>query len=314
MDGYVELWDMASGQLVTRYEPAFDTFFQVDWSPDGCHFLTRHGPSLHPTDDTVLVWDAVQAEVITVIPVVRLPEFVRDAAWSPDGQRIAAVTNNGLANVYDPFTGAIVTTYTGHAAGTFLIDVTWSPDGQWVASSGYGGVRIWDSQTGEERLRLDGLGGAVGGLKWSPAGDRICTASSDIEMGGASAAVRIFDAATGRQQLLITGHTSGLWECGWSPNGRRVFSTSLDGTARVWDAATGAELLRLPAPTLFGLYAAWSPSGEYLATSGDSQPARVWRVWQSTQELLDYARECCVLRELTATEREQFGLPARAPR
>jgi hypothetical protein len=31
-------------------------------------------------------------------------------------------------------------------------------------------------------------------------------------------------------------------------------------------------------------------------------------VWQSTEELIQYAKECCVFRELTPEERQQFGL------
>jgi WD40 repeat protein len=121
--------------------------------------------------------------------------------------------------------------------------------------------------------------------------------------------IRLWDAGTGQLQRVIYGHAAAVWRCGWSPDGRRVFSTSQDGTTRIWDAATGAELLRLPTPSIWFVDAFWSPSGKYLATTGDEQPARLWRVWQSTQELVDYARQCCVLRDLTAKEREQFGLP-----
>jgi hypothetical protein len=32
------------------------------------------------------------------------------------------------------------------------------------------------------------------------------------------------------------------------------------------------------------------------------------RVWQSTDELIQYAKACCVLRELTPAERQQFRL------
>jgi hypothetical protein len=35
---------------------------------------------------------------------------------------------------------------------------------------------------------------------------------------------------------------------------------------------------------------------------------RVFPAWQTTQELIDYAGECCVVRELMEAEREQFGL------
>jgi hypothetical protein len=33
--------------------------------------------------------------------------------------------------------------------------------------------------------------------------------------------------------------------------------------------------------------------------------------WHSNQDQIDYAYECCVFRELTAEERELFGLPER---
>jgi hypothetical protein len=33
--------------------------------------------------------------------------------------------------------------------------------------------------------------------------------------------------------------------------------------------------------------------------------------WHTREELIAYARECCLIRQLTADERELFGLPAR---
>jgi hypothetical protein len=33
------------------------------------------------------------------------------------------------------------------------------------------------------------------------------------------------------------------------------------------------------------------------------------RVWRSTDELVTHAKDCCVIRELTPEERQQFGLP-----
>jgi WD40 repeat protein len=96
----------------------------------------------------------------------------------------------------------------------------------------------------------------------------------------------------------------------------------MDGTARVWDvstalglskaeglktgANTGVELLRYP-----GFSAAWSPSGNRIATADTDGTLKVFPAWQELQELTDYARDCCVVRELTAEERVQFGLAAR---
>jgi hypothetical protein len=74
--------------------------------------------------------------------------------------------------------------------------------------------------------------------------------------------------------------------------------------------------LTLSTPNDFVLYPYWSPDGKNLLTTifniiDTSSPARsgVWRVWQSTDELIDYAKECCSFRQLTPEESQQFGLP-----
>jgi WD40 repeat protein/DNA-binding SARP family transcriptional activator len=318
MDGIIQEWDVETGNRLRVLEPVWDILNQVAISPDGRYFLTR-GDSVipgfipKPTYDVILVWDYAAGKINNIIPVVSLQKgFSRDAAWSPDGKRIAAVTTNGLAKVYDAFGGQELASFTGHPAGIFLISVAWSPDGKWIGTAGSAGeplVRIWDAQTGQERMKLEHQDDAMF-VRWSPSGDRICTASGSVESGGKDNAIRLWDAQTGQLQQVIYGHTAAIERCSWSPDGHRVFSTSIDGTTRIWDAATGAELLRLPTPTIWWVDATWSPTGKYLATVGDNQPTRLWRVWQSTQELIDYARQCCVVRELTAKEREQFGLPA----
>jgi WD40 repeat protein len=86
-------------------------------------------------------------------------------------------------------------------------------------------------------------------------------------------------------------------------------TASNDGTVRIWGASTGDELLTLSVPVVYGLYAWWSPDGQHLAIAGVDTLVSVWRVWQSTEELVDYAKECCLFRELTAEEREGFALP-----
>jgi WD40 repeat protein len=312
MDGVVREWDVVTGRQLRALEPVQDSIVRIALSPDGQYFLTMQMLATSSPMDLVLVWDYAQGKIINTIPVVSVDSgFVRAAAWSPDSKRIAAVTSNGLAKVYDAFTGQELASFTGHPAGNFIVAVGWSPDGKGIGSAGMREklVRIWDAQTGQERMKLEHKDDA-NFVSWSPAGDHICTASGSIESGGTDNVIRLWDAQTGELQRVIYGHTAGVWRCSWSPDGRRVYSVSQDGTTRIWDAATGAELLRLATPTIWSEDAFWSPDGKYLATVGDNQPTRLWRVWQSTQELIDYARTCCVIRELTAKEREQFGLPA----
>jgi len=53
----------------------------------------------------------------------------------------------------------------------------------------------------------------------------------------------------------------------------------------------------------------WSPDGTRLAGAGTLPSVEIYRVWQSTEDLFAYTRECCLVRELTLEERQQFGLP-----
>jgi hypothetical protein len=79
---------------------------------------------------------------------------------------------------------------------------------------------------------------------------------------------------------------------------------------KVWDAASGAEVLSFRAPG--AVYSVnWSPDGQYVIAAGYFNPPVIRRAWQSTEDLIVHARECCVTRELTPEEREQFGLPER---
>jgi hypothetical protein len=56
----------------------------------------------------------------------------------------------------------------------------------------------------------------------------------------------------------------------------------------------------------------WSPDGTHLLAADQTlNEPLIRRAWQSTEQLIAHAYDCCVIRELTPQEREQFGLPER---
>ena len=124
----------------------------------------------------------------------------------------------------------------------------------------------------------------------------------------AGSTCRVWDGETGEELLAFRSHTKATWPGSWSPDGGRIATFGNEGTVRIWDSTTGDELLTLSVPVLYGGYAWWSPDGGHLAVVGSETLISVWRVWQTTQELIDYAKECCVFRQLTEAERAQFGL------
>jgi WD40 repeat protein len=158
-------------------------------------------------------------------------------------------------------------------------------------------------------MRLEGHAENLSAVAWSPDGTKLASGSADGE-------VRIWDAATGDLRWRLPGHQSPVNALAWSPNSARLasasgqpFGTSRDNTIRIWDMAAGAELLVLAGHSRPVMDVAWSPDGTQLASASQDGSARIWRIWQTLDALRTHAEQCCAVRELTAVERKQFGLP-----
>jgi WD40 repeat protein len=135
---------------------------------------------------------------------------------------------------------------------------------------------------------------------WSPDGTRIATYTGN-KIGN------IWDAGTGEKLLQFSGHIGQVWGLFWSPTGERLATGGYDNTVRVWDTTTGEQVLHYSFDRKVD-HVDWSPDGLSLLIT-NSDRLLVLPVWNSTQELIDYAHECCLVRELTPEEQEFFGLP-----
>jgi hypothetical protein len=99
----------------------------------------------------------------------------------------------------------------------------------------------------------------------------------------------------------------------WSQNGERI-AFGVSGLGASWvivlDAMTGAQVASYTVSLGAVPAVDWSPDGKSLLVMSEKDPQPyIFPAWQTTEELIAYAKECCAWRELTAEEREQFGLP-----
>jgi WD40 repeat protein len=91
-------------------------------------------------------------------------------------------------------------------------------------------------------------------------------------------------------------------------------TASEDGTSNLWlisgeTRVTGINLLTFARHTSIVYDAAWSPDGTRVITASGDSTAKLWRIWPTLSELVVFADQCCVIRELSLEERQQFGLP-----
>jgi eukaryotic-like serine/threonine-protein kinase len=190
------------------------------------------------------------------------------AAFSPDGRRIATVSADKTARLWDAATGAALAVLAGHT--DLVYGVAWSPDGtRLVTSSHDRTARVWDTHTGETLLVLSGHADRVCTAAYSPDGARIVTASWDRS-------ARVWDAHTGAQLLELRGHAHVLYSAAFSPDGERIVTASQDKTARIWDARSGAPLASLVGHGDYVADAVYSPDGAHILTASADRTARIW--------------------------------------
>jgi WD40 repeat protein len=302
-DGAIRIWDATNGEelLVLDAHPGGAGY--LSWSPDGRRIVTTG------RNDPALIWDSVTGEQLLSVPAFA-GAFFYDANWSPDGSWIVASSfPDHRTLVFDATTGETITTVQDEACG-FLMHPSWSPYGDRFitgchVSEGDTPARVWDAATGMELLTLESRDGRSVQGEWSPDGERIA-------VGYGNGTARVRDAATGEVLTSFAGNTGNIIDLNWSPDGTRIACGDEAGWVKVWDAATGEEVLAF---FMSGHVdrVEWSPDGQQLITAGGFRVPGVRRAWQSTEELIEYARECCVFRELTDAERQQYGLPARSP-
>ena len=103
------------------------------------------------------------------------------------------------------------------------------------------------------------------------------------------------------------GHTSAVYSIHLSPDENLMYTASGDGTVRVFELETGVELLVYEIGGWID--ADLSPNGTQLLVASTEGDAYIYPVWETVEDLIDYARDCCLVYELTPEEREQFGLP-----
>jgi hypothetical protein len=100
------------------------------------------------------------------------------AAFSPDGRRIVAASDDNSARLWDAATGQQIPALQGHSGPVW--SASFSPDGQRiVTASSDNSARLWDAATGKEIATLQGHTDSILSAAFGPDGERIVTASWD---------------------------------------------------------------------------------------------------------------------------------------
>ncbi|HEX5969885.1 MAG TPA: WD40 repeat domain-containing protein, partial [Intrasporangium sp.] len=252
----VRVIDVGTGRTATRI-PAEDPF-SAAISPNGTRV------AIGGDEVTATVVDAVTGKrLLTLTP--RDGDKPLDIAWSPDGRSFATAQSDGTARVWDGSTGDAVVSVPAHTGLIWELD--WSPDGSRLATAGDDGTaRV--SEITEDGFRTEftfsaqetSRGGGVGGVSFSPDGQRLLAGDSAITSS------MIWDASATGGGELANVRDGGVE---FTPDGRGLLAFSDEHGVYIADTETGERLSQIRPPPVPQVYwAEMSDDGRLLATLG----------------------------------------------
>jgi hypothetical protein len=196
-----------------------------------------------------------------------------EVVFSPDGRRLASVDGGEAIRLWDAATlKELRRIEVRHPRS-----LAFSPDGTTLAAGcdyDSSGARLWDVNSGEELLRLDGEKGALARLAFSPDGRTLAS--------GGEQAVRLWEVCTGRERASVETTPYWLSALAFLPDGRSLAGAGeekgrVGGHVRIWELAGGRVRFRRGYQSPDGISGlAVTADGRTLITGGSDQRIRVW--------------------------------------
>lgn len=224
----------------------------------------------------LLLSPPIFAEIITESPLYAFPSMARlqghsdavnDVAYSPDDSRLISVSSDGHIKVWSATTATELFEFDKKAV---VIDFDFSPDGQFIATGSFGGIDLWQVDSGTKVSSLKVHDSTVISLAYSSDGQRLVSSAffSDV--------AKVSDVSSGAELLTLAGHTGAVTAVAYSPSGQQIASASEDKTIKLWRADSGQLWVDLIGHTRDVKTLAYAADGSRLVSGGFDKTIRVW--------------------------------------
>jgi len=279
----------------------------VTYSPDGKLLATVS------SDKEIILWEAATGKELMTLR--GHSQAIEDIAFSPDGKYLATASDDKTVKLWNALSGQELRTLGGHT--DIIWKISFSADGKLLATGGNESAKVWDVNTGQSILNLEGQHAPVA---FSPAGMYLATSGDDgmtniwkVEtweeylslpyaanalafspdekrLVTAMTELKVWDVMNGEELVTMGEFTAVVMGIEFNPDGSQLAVGSQDGTVSVWDSQTGKRLFILAGHAGAVNDVAFNPEctaspiapfewcGEWLATASRDGTAKVWDV------------------------------------
>lgn len=216
--------ESSSNPLETLLAELLPTSFQLFPSPNGDYL------GVIDANYSLNVVDMIEGKSAYVIS--EHSDWIRNIAWSADGNLLATASDDQMVGIWDARTGEMQHFLSGHS--DWVRDVDFSPDSKILASAGDDGLlRFWDTTTGDELGATDNIGSYLLTVRWSP-NQRYLAAQSSEEF------LYLWD-ANNNQLLFTSGEPTLPGSLKWIGD-QQLQVQSRDGALMQWTPENGLEV------------------------------------------------------------------------
>ncbi|MDC0175470.1 protein kinase [Planctomycetaceae bacterium] len=273
VDGYIDVWDIHSGERLYRVEGFSQPVGKPTLSPDGQWLVASGG---HAPRFVHASTGQACGRQLPCPSDIKTPNVL---AISSDGRWAVVSGRSDALELVDIGSGRAVRSING-SFPRYGCRVAISTDSKWVvAASKNNGCKLYDLKSGT--MVHDLLApGAISTLSFSSDARQLAV--------GVSGGIKIFDLDSGKPRLEISEVSGGNpRRMAWSPDGRFLATTRFEGgddapeEARkvwIWDTETGTETSQLPAQSSTVECISFGPDGEMLITGDNDGTMRLWNL------------------------------------
>lgn len=154
--------------------------------------------------------------------------------------------------------------------GSRILCLAYAPNGRILAAGGGDDpVRLWDTETGKEILRIKEPW--VHAIAFTPRGSVMATA-------GAFKTIRLWETATGKEiaTAKLEGHATAVKAMAISPDGSMLASGSQDGLVILWELLTSKIITQFKGHTDEITSLAFSADSTHLVSGSSDRTVRIW--------------------------------------